>query len=100
MVVMADHETPVRTRVEPTNSAKIVDGRGTVIRGVEGNVWITQAGDPRYIVLRPGQTFTLDRDGLTLLVAFERPAVVLIGGHDGAEAAETSHSSRSWSRAA
>ena len=63
------------TLIEPGQSKRIVDGKGTVVRCIKGNIWITQAGDVRDIVLVPGQRFALDRNGLALLVALDQPAV-------------------------
>ena len=75
---MTQQATLIPTLVEPGQSARIIDGLGTEIRIVDGIIWITQAGDQRDIVLRAGGTFTLDRDGLALLVAIDNPARVLI----------------------
>ena len=35
-----------------------------------GEVWITEQGNPRDVVLRSGQTFTIARPGLALVEAF------------------------------
>jgi len=50
----------------------------TVRRGIghsivcdSGTVWVTQDGDPRDIILRAGESFTIDRNGPTLVQAFE-----------------------------
>ena len=79
---MIHSTTPVSahlpTLVEPGHSARIVDGLGTEVRVLDGVVWITQAGDQRDIVLYAGGTFTLDRNGLTLVVAIDNPAKVVI----------------------
>ncbi|HJV75054.1 MAG TPA: DUF2917 domain-containing protein [Noviherbaspirillum sp.] len=40
---------------------------GWSVRALEGNVWITQDGDVRDIVLRPGDSFVLDRNSHALL---------------------------------
>ena len=102
---MNSDTTLVPTLVAPGDSAKIVDGAGTTIRSVEGAVWITQSGDPRDIVLQPGDRFTLDRNGLALVVAFEKPAVVLIERRVNQRAktqppAPASHRVWAWPRAA
>jgi hypothetical protein len=45
------------------------DIRGTRLRCLEGSIWLTLARDPRDIVLEPGDSFVVDRDGVTLLHA-------------------------------
>ena len=59
-------------------SRHIMHGKGKTVRVLEGHVWITQQGDQRDITLSPGDTFTLDRQGLTLLVAVGQPAVICV----------------------
>ena len=59
---------------------RIEDGEGTEISSLEGRIWITQEGDQRDVVLSPGKSFTLDRNGLTLLVALDEPAVARVVG--------------------
>lgn len=51
------------------------DIRGRVVTCVSGSVWMTMKGDPRDIVLAPGVSFVVDRDGVTLLAA-QAPSVV------------------------
>ena len=71
--------------VEVGHAIRIDDGKGTEICNVTGNIWITQEGDQRDIVLGPGEMFAIDRDGLTLLVALgETAAVRIIAGGDTA----------------
>jgi len=51
---------------------RLRDARGARIECLAGSLWITQHGDRRDVTLQPGESFTLDRDGATLLYAFER----------------------------
>src|SRR5215467_12485625 len=51
----------------------INDGEGFTVRCLEGSVWITQSNDPRDIVLKAGQSFTLDKPGLALVCAAAGP---------------------------
>jgi hypothetical protein len=44
-----------------------------------GSVWITEQGNPRDVVLRPGQSFTLARSGLALVEAFSDASISLAG---------------------
>jgi hypothetical protein len=59
-----------------------LDGaRGTALRVTRGMLWITLENDLRDVVLAPGDTFTVDRDGLTLIEAQERSTVCLMALH-------------------
>lgn len=59
-----------------------LDGaRGTTMRVTRGTLWITLEDDVRDVVLAPGDTFTVDRDGLTLVEAQERTTVCVIALH-------------------
>jgi len=46
------------------------DPAGACVTSEDGTVWITQDGDPRDIVLNPGETVCLERDTPTLVQAF------------------------------
>lgn len=61
----------------------IRDGRETVIYVRRGRVWVTQQGDPRDRELGPGDWFQLDRDGLSIVQAYERSALTLTCSRDG-----------------
>ncbi|MBC7954769.1 MAG: DUF2917 domain-containing protein [Cytophagales bacterium] len=50
-----------------------------------GQVWITQDGDPRDVILDANQCFTLDRSGHALVSALEDASFVL---RDAAEVAK------------
>jgi hypothetical protein len=52
-------------------------GRGAVLFVEHGEVWVTQEGDPRDVVLSAGAWFRLDRDG-TAVVQARRPASVTL----------------------
>ena len=47
------------------------DAMGSRVECLSGSLWITQHEDSRDITLKPGQVFTLDRNGKALLHAFE-----------------------------
>jgi hypothetical protein len=48
---------------------EVNDGHGTTLRVTKGALWITQEHDNRDIVLRAGDVWTVERQGLTLLQA-------------------------------
>jgi len=54
---------------------KVRGGLGHSIVCDSGTVWVTQDGDPRDIILRAGESFTIDRNGPALVQAFEPGAI-------------------------
>jgi Protein of unknown function (DUF2917) len=56
---------------------RIEGGKGVQITSVFGSVWVTQARDPRDIVLERGQSFILDRKGLTVVFALDDAAIIV-----------------------
>ena len=48
---------------------ELPDARGTTLHVAQGRVWVTQEGDRRDIVLRAGDTWTLELPGLTVAEA-------------------------------
>jgi Protein of unknown function (DUF2917) len=54
---------------------RVREGAGSTITAHAGSVWITEQDNPRDVVLRPGQSFTLGRPGLALVEAFSDAAV-------------------------
>lgn len=86
---MVTDQTFIPNLIQPGKSIRIQDGAGTEVCAVSGVVWVTQEGDQRDVVLEPGDRFTLDRGGLALLVALDRPAAVrIIGAAEGAVLAD------------
>jgi uncharacterized protein (AIM24 family) len=65
---------------------EVVDGEGASMHCLAGTLWVTQDGDPRDVVLAPGESFTLDRNGVAIVYAtddaalcFSRSASALTG---------------------
>jgi hypothetical protein len=56
---------------------KVRGGIGHTVDCNSGSVWVTQDGDTRDVILRAGDSFTLDRDGPALLQAFEPGAITI-----------------------
>ena len=54
---------------------RLEHAEGMKVECLTGNAWITQADDPRDIVLRAGEAFILDRPGLTLVMALKDAAL-------------------------
>jgi hypothetical protein len=57
---------------------RLQDARGQTVTCLQGAVWITQERDRRDIVLAAGQSFVLDRPGVTVLFAFQDAAVSIV----------------------
>ena len=54
---------------------RVREGAGSTLTARGGLVWITEQDNPRDVVLRPGQSFTLGRRGLALVEAFSDAAI-------------------------
>ena len=57
---------------------RIESARGAQVTCVRGVTWITQANDPRDLILGAGQSVVLDRPGLAVVYAF-KDAVIIVG---------------------
>ena len=55
----------------------IEGGKGLQITAIDGTVWITQAGDPRDVILTRGHSFILDRKGRAVVYALKDAAIVV-----------------------
>ena len=59
------------------DTISIVDGKGARIAVIGGTAWVTQERDLRDVMLRPGQSFILDRNGTAIVEALTESEVVL-----------------------
>ena len=64
---------------------RVREGAGSTVTAHAGSVWITEQDNPRDVVLRPGQSFTLRRRGLTLVEAFSNASISLVTPADAPE---------------
>jgi len=53
------------------------DAAGVGLRCTRGSLWLTQEGGGQDIVLDPGECFTVERDGLTLVSALKDGSVLI-----------------------
>lgn len=67
--------TPL-TRLQRRQTVQLRAHRGERIECESGELWITQDGDPRDVVLGPNQCFTLDREGIAVVSALKDAAFV------------------------
>jgi hypothetical protein len=63
----------------PRETVTLPDIRGATLRVTRGTVWITQENDPQDVVLRTGDTWTVERDGLTVLEAQSDTSFCILG---------------------
>ncbi len=68
-------QTPV-TRLQRRQTFQLRARHGERIECQSGELWITQDGDPRDIVIGPRQCFTLDRAGTAVVSALRDAAFV------------------------
>ena len=59
--------------------AELSDARGTTVRVTKGTIWMTQEQDTQDVVLRAGDVWTVERQGLTLLEAQGDTLVCIVG---------------------
>ena len=80
---------------------QVRDGQGRAIVVFEGQVWITQENDPRDVVLAAGESFSIDRPGLTLVQALRDSKLILVQAEPRPaplSAAPTSYELQQWAR--
>jgi hypothetical protein len=76
--VAMQHVLDIRPIGLPARSVhRIEGGKGLQVTSVAGTVWLTQAHDPRDIVLSRGQSFILDRKGLAVVYALKDSAIII-----------------------
>jgi hypothetical protein len=56
----------------------IEGGAGLEVKCLRGALWITQSGDHEDIIIDDGESFVLDRQGLSLVNALLEPALVVV----------------------
>jgi Protein of unknown function (DUF2917) len=72
-----EHGTIVDLKTRET--VTLPDVRGATLRVARGTVWITQEDDTQDIVLRAGDAWTVERNGLTILEAQADVSLCVVG---------------------
>jgi Protein of unknown function (DUF2917) len=75
---MTPRLNPIPRHLRAREVLNIRHGRGLAVRCLAGALWVTQDGDTDDVVLKAGECFVLDRDGLALVSAPLAPATVLV----------------------
>jgi hypothetical protein len=62
----------------PSELVRLPEARGTTLRVTRGRLWITLENDMRDIVLEAGDSYVIDRGGLTLVEAQKASTVCVL----------------------
>ena len=65
------------TRLPARSVHPLENAKGQQITVLAGVVWLTQANDPRDLILGEGQSFVVERNGRTVLFALKDSAVTI-----------------------
>ena len=74
-MMISFNEANLEVRREQVLSLR--DAAGARLRCTRGSLWVTQEGGGPDIVLTPGECFTIERDGLTLVCALKEGSVLI-----------------------
>lgn len=72
-------DTP-RFALEPGQVVSLDDACGALIEPSGGRLWITEEGESKDFVVRPGETFVVSRAGRTVVQAVESAWITLREG--------------------
>jgi hypothetical protein len=70
------------------------DARGATLRVTRGTLWITQEGDPQDVVLRAGDSWLVERNGLVVVEAQNDANFLVIGRPMESVLGEGGHTTR------
>ena len=70
----ADHRTD-RLRLATGAVASFADCKSLQILAIDGQLWITQEGDGRDVIVRPGMSYLSNRHGKLVVQALDRSVI-------------------------
>ena len=76
---MACYESGTTIGLTAGEAVTIADVRGATLRVRRGVLWVTQERVQEDVILRAGDTWTVERDGATVLEAQEDARVYVVG---------------------
>jgi hypothetical protein len=89
------HERDIQPIELPARALhSLADAKGSQITVTKGVVWVTQANDNRDMILSRGQSFIIDRDGLTVAFALRDAAFITGPAADSGDALRQPFDSR------
>lgn len=65
--------------LSPSGVLAVQDGAGTRVLCRTGSLWVTQEGEVKDSVVRPGEVLTIRRPGRTVISALETSTLMLLG---------------------
>jgi Protein of unknown function (DUF2917) len=66
------------THLSDNQPLPLRDAKGILVQCHRGTVWITQHNDSKDVIMHAGQSFEIERQGLTLVTGFEGAAVSIV----------------------
>jgi len=76
---MACFEHGTIIELDAQEVVKLPDVRSATLRVTRGTLWITQEDDPQDVVLRDGDSWVVERDGLTIVEAQNEASFCIMG---------------------
>jgi len=67
---MGEHPQYAVIHLNDNGQLKLHNAKGTLVQCHRGTLWITQDNDSKDVVLNAGQSFEIERQGLTLATNF------------------------------
>ena len=94
---MARFEPGTIIELDAREVVTLPDVRGATLRVTRGTLWITQEGDSRDVVLRAGDSWGVERIGLTVVEAQNDASFCVIGRcMESGEVARTGRRTTPW----
>jgi hypothetical protein len=94
---MASFEPGTIIELDAREVVTLPDVRSATLRVTRGTLWITQEGDPQDVVLRAGDSWGVERIGLTVVEAQNDASFCVIGRRmESGEVARTGRRTTPW----